>query len=979
MEDSKDYIYSNISEYQDYYLAHYGVKRRSGRYPWGSGDTPYQHEAWFLARYDELRAQGLSEKDIAREMGIFTIVKGKETDEPSIKRLRARVSIANYEVDTAKLARIHSLQADGLNTSEIAREMGYKNESSVRSLLQKEKNGKYSQAMNTALFLENTLNEKGWLDVGKYAENSKSLGISRTKMDTALEILKEKGYNVYSVDLEQVTNQGKYTKYQVLTPADVQYKDLWEDGHFKYDKLNSIDDYISYDNGLTFKPSFIYPSSMDSKRIAIRYGEEGGLAKDGLIEIRRGVPDLSLGESSYAQVRILVDGTHYIKGMAVYSDDLPPGKDIIFNTNKKAGTPMMSDDPKAKQVLKPIDTKNPDNPFGSLIKEHGGQSFYDDPNGNYIGDHGQRQSLSLINKRAEEGDWNEWADKLSAQMLSKQKPALIRRQLELSLNEKRMELNEIEANTNPVVKKKLLEDFAGECDTKSVHLDAAALPRQKYQVILPLSTIKDNEIYAPNYKNGEKVALIRYPHGGTFEIPILTVNNYIQEGINTMGKGARDAVGISKKVADQLSGADFDGDTVMVIPTNDKVRISSRDPLKGLEGFDPGEKYPLREGGKVMSEKHKQKQMGVVSNLITDMTLKGASDEELAKAVRHSMVVIDAVKHKYDYKASEIDNDIDNLKRIYQKQPDGSYGGASTLISRAKSETSVDKRQGSPQIQEDGTLYFKPADDLYRPEYKKVPVLDENGKKVRQDRKIVYKTDANGNYIYEPTGRLIKRTQKSTKMAEVSDARDLISDYNTTAERLYADYANGLKDMAKEARSIIFSMNKNNDTIHVNAAAKKEYASEVEHLKAQLYLAESNKPKERKAQAIASSRLSYILRDNPDIKKGSSEYKKISQQEINKARAQVGARRTEIIFTDREWDAIQKGALSANVVSRLLVYAKPDDWKSRSTPKSYTTLSNARVGRLRSMYATGNYSIAELSEAFGVSASTIRNYIKEGS
>lgn len=73
---------------------------------------------------------------------------------------------------------------------------------------------------------------------------------------------------------------------------------------------------------------------MDSKRLAIRYAEDGGLEKDGLVEIRRGVEDLNLGNSHYAQVRIMVDGTHYIKGMAVYSDDLPKGVDVMFNTNK---------------------------------------------------------------------------------------------------------------------------------------------------------------------------------------------------------------------------------------------------------------------------------------------------------------------------------------------------------------------------------------------------------------------------------------------------------------------------------------------------------------------------------------------------------------------------------------------------------------------------------------------------------------------
>ena len=63
------------------------------------------------------------------------------------------------------------------------------------------------------------------------------------------------------------------------------------------------------------------------------------LDKDGVIEIRSGVDDLSLGDSHYAQVRILVDGNTYLKGMAVYSDDLPDGVDVMFNTNKKKRHP----------------------------------------------------------------------------------------------------------------------------------------------------------------------------------------------------------------------------------------------------------------------------------------------------------------------------------------------------------------------------------------------------------------------------------------------------------------------------------------------------------------------------------------------------------------------------------------------------------------------------------------------------------------
>ena len=208
------------------------------------------------------------------------------------------------------------------------------------------------------------------------------------------------------------------------------------------------------------------------------------------------------------------------------------------------------------------------------------------------------------------------------------------------------------------LKKVLLKSFSDDCDAAAVHLQAAALPRQKYQVILPLTSIKDNEVYAPNYKDGETVALIRYPHGGTFEIPILTVNNKQAEGKRVLGNTPADAIGINSKVAGRLSGADFDGDTVMVIPCNSsksKVRITSTAALKGLEGFDPKLDYgadsgdPVRVdskgreyysmGGKVFQRMNNtQTEMGKISNLITDMTLKGAPPDELARADRKSVV-----------------------------------------------------------------------------------------------------------------------------------------------------------------------------------------------------------------------------------------------------------------------------------------------------------------------------------------------------
>ena len=890
-------------------LMHYGTPRHSGRYPWGSGDNPYQRSGDFLSRIEELKSQGLTETEIAKAMGMSTT------------QYRAQKSLAKDERRALDVAQAKSLREDGLSLNEIAREMGFANDSSVRSLLNERSEARMNQAKKTAEFLKEQIAEKGMIDVGTGVE--RELGISKEKLKEALAILEAEGYPVYGGRIQQATNPGKHTTLQVVCPPGTEHKEIYD-----YDNIHSVKDYISYDDGESFRKSFVYPESMDSSRLKIRYAEDGGIDKDGVIEIRRGVEDLSLGESHYAQVRILVDGNRYLKGMAVYSDDLPDGVDVVFNTNKKQGTPT-------GDVLKKI-TNDPENPFGSLIKEHGGQSYYDDPNGKYTDPvTGKKQSLSLINKRAEEGDWGEWSDHLPSQFLSKQSMTLINKQLDLATKDKFAEFDEICSLTNPTVKKALLKSFADDCDSAAVHLQAAALPRQKYQVILPVTDMKDDEVYAPNYKNGEKVALIRYPHGGTFEIPILTVNNK-QPTAKRMLDNALDAIGINSKVAERLSGADFDGDTVMVIPTGGKVKVTSTPPLKGLEGFDPKLEYGGKKEGTFKPMKNTQTEMGKISNLITDMTLKGATQDELARAVRHSMVVIDAEKHKLDYKQSERDNGISALKKKYQGTVDenGRYHeGAATLISRAKSETSVLKRKGSPIIdKETGEQRYKEVYEEY---------TDKNGK-------------------------VKVRTQASTKMAETKDARTLSS--GTPQEEAYADYANNMKSLANRARREMMNTGK----IAYSASAKRTYQAEVDSLEAKLNVALKNAPRERQAQILANAAVKAKKQENPDMTKG--EIKKANQQALTAARNSVGAKREPILITDREWEAIQAGAISENRLTQIINNVDTDKLRQRATPRATTTLSSAKVNKIASMNASG-YTTAEIAEALGVSASTVSKYL----
>jgi DNA-binding NarL/FixJ family response regulator len=886
-------------------LMHYGVKRRSGRYPWGSGDNPYQHGGDFLARVEELQRLGKTEKQIADELHLST------TD------LRMQVRVAKHERRALQADRARSLREDGKTLDEIASILGYANDSSVRALLNENTAANKNKAQATAEILKKELAEKGAIDVGTGVE--RQLGVSTGVLQEALFILETEGYNRYGVGVPQVNDPKKRTITPVISVPDIDQREVYQN----LDLVKSVGDYHSTDGGKSWDKRE-YPASIDSSRVKILYGDEGGALKDGVIEIRRGVADLDLGDSHYAQVRILVDGTHYLKGMAMYSDDMPDGADIVFNTNKHTGTPKMD-------VLKKIQD-DPDNPFGALIKANG-QSHYIDADGN--------EKLSAINKLKEEGDWDKMSKNLSSQFLSKQPIQLIKKQLDLTYADAADEFSEICSLNNPTVKRKLLLDFADECDSAAVHLKAAALPRQSTQVILPLNAMKETEIFAPNYRDGEKVVLIRYPHGGTFEIPELTVNNKNPTAVSVLGKNIRDAVGINPKVAERLSGADFDGDQVVVIPTGGRVKIQSTPALKDLKDFDPKTDYSTegKTGVRLLAKgAATQRQMGEISNLITDMTLKGATEPEIARAVKHSMVVIDAAKHKLDYRQSEKDNGIAELKKKYQGFDDetGHHGGASTLLSRRKQDVEVPERQGSGVID---------------------PLTG----------KVVYK-ESGRTYVDPRTGKTVAATTKVKRILAVDDVRSMSS--GTLQEEAYADYANKMKDLANKARLEY----KATPTLKRSASAAKAFEPEVNRLMAALKVAQLNAPLEREAQRIANARVKAKVQANNITDK--DEISKIRRAAISDARNSTGAsgKRTRITISDGEWTAIQSGAISDTTLSEILRYAEPKTVRERATPRRTTQLSDARISRIKAM-ANSGHTNAEIAEALGISTSAVSKYL----
>ncbi len=891
-------------------LVHYGVKRRSGRYPWGSGDNPYQRSGDFLSRVEQLKKAGWKDtpENVEKEFGLTTT-------EFRMAVRRAGIDRRNLQVDRAR-----SLKKDGLNNSEIALAMfGTKSkESTVRSLLNDAVNDRKNAALETAQILKKELDEKGMIDVGKGAELAAELGVSRDTFKQALYTLEaEYGVNRFGIGVKNVTNPGKQTTIELITNSPE--KD--ESYAYKHlDEIRPLGDFHSTDGGFTYSKREP-PASISSDRVMIRFREDGGLAKDGVIELRRGVPDLDLQSSHYAQVRILVDGNKYLKGMAIYSDNMPDGVDVVVNSNKSRSVGKNG-------AMKPVSKADPDNPFGAYIKA-GGQYHYTDKDG--------VERLGAINKLKEEGDWDTQARTVSSQFLSKQPVQIVKRQLELTYSDYVSELEDIMSLTNPTVKRKCLEDFAGRCDSAVVHLKASKFPGQRTRVILPITEMRESEVYAPDLPNGTQVVLVRYPHGGIFEIPTLTVNNRVPAARRTLGE-ITDAIGINEKVAERLSGADFDGDTVTLIPVNERVRFRTKPALQDLKDFDPKTEYSIPPGNpnkvKIMTKENTQNQMGIVSNLITDMTLKGATDSEIARAVKHSMVVIDAAKHELNYTQSEKDNGIAELKSKYQT------GGASTLLSRRKQEIDVPERRGSGRID------------------------PETGR-------MVYK-ETGGTHWDPKSGEYVPNTQKAHLLNEVNDLRILSS--GTEAEEAYAAYGNKMAALANRVRLEYLTTPRQK----YDAQAKKDYADEVESLNAKLRVAQANAPRERQAQIIANTKIKALLEANPEIAKDKKQYRKTAQLAIEEARHQVGAsgKNRRIQLTDREWEAIQAGAVSDSRAAEIFRFCEDGAVQQRAMPRQSSELSTAKQARLNAMRASG-FTIAEIAEVMGVSAATVTKYVRE--
>lgn len=948
------------------YLKHYGTPRHSGRYPWGSGENPQRSKS-FSTQVAELKKSGMKEAEIAKLMGL------KNTT-----ALRAKLhteSEARYGARAAMAAR---LRAKGYSDVAIAQRLEV-SPNTVKNLLLPETIKRHRINEATKKMLQEQANEKGMIDIGM--ASNLQLGVTRNKMDLAIAQLEEKGYVVTEIQTPQLGTQNKTTVRVLMSPETMQkaresyeIKDMdkWktrdkesQDSTMAYvyanrnaHEIKMITDWSS-DGGETYK-SLKPPVSIDSKRVMVRFDDDkpSGSDMDGVIQLRRGVADIALPpDTRYGQVRIAVDGTHYMKGMAIYSDDMPKGVDIIYNSTKHSSAGKHG---ALKKMNEAVDTKDGGsiyldkngnqkiNEFGSSIR----QLYYTDKNGNE-----QQSVLNIVGFAGKqdsgvEGSWKTWSKTLSSQFLSKQPPALAKQQLDLAYIDSKETFDSYMKITQPAVKQRLLDSFADDCDSKAVHLKAAALPRQTSNVIIPILSLKDNECYSPSYNDGEQLALIRYPHAGVFEIPIVTNNTKNKEGASVLGNTAVDALGITPRTAEQLSGADFDGDTVIAIPYDPRM-INATSALKSLENFNPKTAFPKYEGMPIMTSKQKGNEMGKVSNLITDMTVKGAPLDEIARAVKHSMVVIDAEKHELNYKQSYTDNRIAELKVKYQGGTLTNPRGASTLISRASSEARVVKRTAltKEQALETGRTLIRKGD---------YSVDVKTGEKV---------------YAYTEEGYLDKKgalkqpTIKSTKMYETNDARTLMSKSPSDIEIVYADYANSMKSLGDLARKESAAIK----MTPYSPSAKKAYASEVASLNAKLRVAQSNAPLERQVHLVGNRVIELRKEANPNME--ASQIKKLKGQVLNDMRERIGASKQRIEITQREWEAIEAGAISSSLLSQILNNTNLDLVQDLATPRTKVLMTDSKIARAR-IYQQQGRTLAQIADMLGVSVSTLSNALK---
>lgn len=212
----------------------------------------------------------------------------------------------------------------------------------------------------------------------------------------------------------------------------------------------------------------------------------------------------------------------------------------------------------------------------------------------------------------------------------------------------------------------------------------------------------------------------------------------------------------------------------------------------------------------------------------------------------------------------------------------------------------------------------------------------------------------------------------STNMGETTDARTLVSRKKHPMELIYADYANSMKAMANKARIEMVTTKR----LEYSPTANKIYRAEVSSLEKKLNDAKKNSIRERTAERLAASELNRRKAINPDLK--GEDLRKLSTRLVTKYRQEVGAvprRKRNLFIDDKEWEAIQAGAITENKLKEILNNSDPDVLRERAMPSGKRGLSQGQINRIKAMNAS-NFTLAEIAKKLGISKSTVSNVLK---
>ena len=201
---------------------------------------------------------------------------------------------------------------------------------------------------------------------------------------------------------------------------------------------------------------------------------------------------------------------------------------------------------------------------------------------------------------------------------------------------------------------------------------------------------------------------------------------------------------------------------------------------------------------------------------------------------------------------------------------------------------------------------------------------------------------------------------------------NLVSEFRMPTEIAYANYANGLKGLANEARKAYMAT----ETPKADPAATKAYSAEVASLNSKLNIALKNSPRERQAQLYADHTIEMAKQAIYPEKMDKDVMQKKRAQALAAGRAKFNAQKDPVKFTEKEWEAVQARAISPSKLSQLLANADMDQVKKLATPRQTRSLLPAQESVAKSMAARG-YTLEEIADKFGVSSSTISKIVSK--